>query len=132
MAKGFNNNNNTNTNNNNISSNLNCVVNDSNTTTIPVANSKKVENKRRSECALYQESVERRTQQTSNGGSGTGNKRRWERGNSQVPPTSPIVKAEVTTRPTCGCRSSSVSTSKYRFLSTDCAVVNVAVVRLSL
>lgn len=112
MAKGFNNNNSS-ANNNNINSSLNGGVNDSSITSVPVGNNKKVENKRRSECALYQDSVERRTQQTSNGGSGTGNRRRWERVHGQAPPTSPIVKSEVTSRPTCGCRNSSVSTSKY-------------------
>lgn len=111
MAKGFNNNNNnTNTNNNNINSNLNGGVNDSSTTSVPVGNNKKVENKRRSECALYQESVERRSQQSTNG---NGNKRRWERDNGHALHTPPAVKSEVTSRPSCGCRSgSSVTTSK--------------------
>ncbi|XP_033607373.1 protein winged eye isoform X3 [Cryptotermes secundus] len=109
MAKGFNNNNNTNTNNNNINSNLNGGVNDSSTTSVPVGNNKKVENKRRSECALYQETVERRSQQSANG---TGNKRRWERDNGHGLHTPPAVKSEVTSRPSCGCRSSaSVTTS---------------------
>jgi hypothetical protein len=116
MAKGFNNNNNSSTNNNNINSNLNGGVNDSITTGVPVGSNKKVENKRRSECALYQEGVERRAQQTANGGSGTGSKRRWERDSSHAPTPSPIVKSEVTSRPTCGC-SSTVSTSKYSPLS---------------
>ncbi|PSN51103.1 hypothetical protein C0J52_07960 [Blattella germanica] len=111
MAKGFNNNNNnSNTNNNN----LNGVGSDSNTSIIAVGNGKKVENKRRSECALYQESVERRQQQATNG---AGNKRRWERDNSQAPPTPPIVKSEVTSRPSCGCRRSSVSTSSPSLLA---------------
>ncbi|KAJ4444501.1 hypothetical protein ANN_06294 [Periplaneta americana] len=110
MAKGFNNNNNnSNTNNNNIN-NLNGVTADTNVTSVPVGNTKKVENKRRSECALYQETVERR--QPANGGSGAGNKRRWERDSSQAPPTPPIVKNEVTARPSCGCRRSSVTTKE--------------------
>jgi hypothetical protein len=115
MAKGFNNNNNSsNNNNNNINSNLNGVVNESNTTSAPIGNNKKVENKRRSECALYQEAVERRSQQSANGGSGTGNKRRWDRDGTHVTPTSPVVKSEATSRPSCGCRGSSVTTSKYQ------------------
>lgn len=123
MAKGFNNNNNnTNTNNNNINSNLNGVANDSNITSVPVGNNKKVENKRRSECALYQESVERRSQQTANVGSGTGNKRRWERDSGQAPSTPPTVKSESTSRPSCGCRRSSVSTSKYTWKYTWCCI----------
>ena len=105
MAKGFNNNN-SNTNNNNITNNLNGVGNDGNANIVAVGNGKKVENKRRSECALYQETVERR-QQAANG-----NKRRWERDSSQAPPTPPIVKSEVTSRPSCGCRRSSVTTSE--------------------
>jgi len=116
MAKGFNNNNNSN-NNNNISSNLNGVVNESNTAGVPIGNNKKVEHKRRSECALYQETVERRSQQSANGGSVTGNKRRWERdSSSHALAASPVVKSEATSRPSCGCRGSSVTTSKYRVL----------------
>lgn len=110
MAKGFNNNNN----NNNINSNLNGVVNESNTASAPIGNNKKVENKRRSECALYQEAVERRSQQSANGGSGTGNKRRWDRDSSHAAPTSPVVKSEATSRPSCGCRGSTIGASKYR------------------
>jgi hypothetical protein len=113
MAKGFNNNNNNN-NNNNINSNLNGVVNESNTAGAPIGNNKKVEHKRRSECALYQETVERRSQHSANGGSGTGNKRRWERdSSSHALAASPVVKNEATSRPSCGCRGSSVTTSKY-------------------
>jgi hypothetical protein len=113
MAKGFNNNNNnTNTNNNNINSNLNGGVNDSSATSAPIGSNKKVENKRRSECALYQDSVERRSHQSANG---TGNKRRWERDNGHATHTPPAVKSEVTSRPSCGCRgSSSVTGSKYQ------------------
>lgn len=111
MAKGFNNNNSNN--NNNISSNLN-GVNESNTVGVPIGNNKKVEHKKRSECALYQETVERRSQQSANGGSGTGNKRRWERdSSSHAHVASPVVKSEATSRPSCGCRGSSVTTSKY-------------------
>jgi hypothetical protein len=115
MAKGFNNNNNNNSNNNNnINSNLNGVVNESNTAGVPIGNNKKVEHKRRSECALYQETVERRSQQSANGGTGTGNKRRWERdSSSHALAASPVVKSEATSRPSCGCRGSSVTTSKY-------------------
>lgn len=114
MAKGFNNNNNnSNNNNNNINSNLNGVVNESNTVGVPIGNNKKVEHKRRSECALYQETVERRSQQSANGGSVTGSKRRWERDSSSQALVSPVVKSEATSRPSCGCRGSSVTTSKY-------------------
>jgi hypothetical protein len=117
MAKGFNNNNNNSNNNNNINSNLNGVVNESITAGVPIGSNKKVEHKRRSECALYQETVERRSQQSVNGGSGTGNKRRWERDSSHALAASPVVKSEATSRPSCGCRGPSVTTGKYpRFM----------------
>ena len=119
MAKGFNNNNNSNNNNNNINNNLNGVVNESNTAGVPIGNNKKVEHKRRSECALYQETVERRSQQSANGGSGTGNKRRWERDSSSHA-LAAVVKSEATSRPSCGCRGSTVTTSKYHV---SCLVV---------
>nr|CAD7426466.1 unnamed protein product [Timema monikensis] len=117
MAKGFNNNNNAASNNNttHVNNNINALDNN---ISISVVNTKKMENKRRSECALYhhhqqqhqQETVDRRHANSS------ANKRRWER-ESQAPATPPVVKSEVTNRPSCGCRRSTVSTSSPSPLS---------------